>query len=78
MRAARFQRPPQRCTGAEKMRLAHVLIEGLWAQPIRERLIRAGGHGYLLRPITSTPGGGANENRSGARVRLRLELENVS
>jgi len=79
MRAARFERTPQRRTGAQQMGLAHVFIEGLWAQPVGERLIRAGrGHGYLARPITSTPGGGTNENRSGAKVRLRLELEKVS
>ena len=79
MRAARFQRAAQRRAGAQQMRLAHVLIEGLRAQPVRERPVGAvAGRHLPPRPITSTPGGGTNVNRSGASLILRLELEKVS
>ena len=64
MRPSGLKRTPQRRPSAEKMLLAYEFIEGARAQPIGERAIRtlAGFLHGASRPITSTPGGGVNEN----------------
>ncbi len=79
MRATGFERAAQRCPGSQQMRLSHVFIEGLWAQPVSERAVGAVACSHLPpRPITSTPGGGTNENRSGGKARFRFEFEKVN
>ena len=75
---AGLERAAQGCPHAEQMGLSNILIEGLRAQPISQRPIRAARRHLGLRPITSTPGGGTNVNRSGASLALRLELVKVS
>ena len=76
---AGFQRAPQRRAYPQQMRLADVLIERLRPQPVRQRPIGAVARRHLpARPITSTPGGGTNVNRSGANLALRLELLKVN
>jgi hypothetical protein len=40
MRPTRLQCAAQRRAGAQQMRLSHVLIERLWAQPVGQRAIR--------------------------------------
>ena len=79
MRATCLQRAAQRCAGTQQMGLAHVFIEGLGSQSISQRAIgTVAARHWPPRPMTSTPGGGTNENRSGAIGGLRLELEKVS
>ena len=78
MRMAGLQRAAQGCARAEQMRLSDIFIEGLRAQPICERPIGAAYRHLPPRPITSTPGGGTNVNRSGGNFALRFELVNVS
>ena len=62
-----FERTAQRRAGAEQMRLPDELIERLWTQPVRQRPVSAVAHRVHCgsRPITSTPGGGEKENKSG-------------
>ena len=72
MRPARLERAPQRRAGTEQVRLPDILLERLRAQPVRQRPVGAAGPGHLAsRPITSTPAGGVNVNRSGANFALR-------
>lgn len=78
MRMAGLERAAQGRADAKQMCLPDILIEGLRAQPISQRPIRAASRHLPARPITSTPGGGTNENKSGANEALRCELENVS
>ena len=76
---ARLQRPAQWRARAKQMRLTNILIEGLGTQAVGQGPISAVALRHLaLRPITSTPGGGTNENRSGANFALRLELVKVN
>jgi len=65
-------------THTEQMRLPDVLIEGLRSQPISQRPIRAARGHFCGRPITSTPAGGTNVNKSAANLALRLELLKVN
>jgi len=78
MRTAGLQGAAQRRACAKQMRLSHVFVERLRAQPISQWAVRTVARHLPPRPITSTPGGGTNENRSGAKLSLRFELENVS
>ena len=75
---AGLQRAAQGCADPEQMRLPDILIKGLRAQPISQRPIRAASRHLPARPITSTPGGGTNVNKSGANLALRLELVKLS
>jgi len=75
---AGLERAAQGCADPEQMRLPDILIEGLRAQPISQRPIRAASRHLPARPITSTPGGGTNVNKSGANLALRLELVKLS
>ncbi len=78
MRMAGLQRAAQGCARAEQMGLSDILIEGLRAQPISQRPVRAACRHLPPRPITSTPGGGTNVNKSGGNLALRFELVKVS
>jgi hypothetical protein len=75
MGAPGLQRPAQRRAGAQQVRLSHKVIEGLRAKPIGQRPVGAVGPRHIQgpRPITSTPGGGVNENRSAGNFALREE-----
>jgi hypothetical protein len=75
---AGLERSAQGCALPEQVGLADILIEGLRAQPISQRPIRAACRHLPARPITSTPGGGTNVNKSAANLALRLELLKVS
>ena len=80
MRTAGFERPAQRRPGTEQMRLPDELIERLGAQPIRQRPVSAVADRVhcVSRPITSTPGGGEKENKSGANLAFRVGCVKVS
>lgn len=80
MRTAGLERTAQRRAGAEQMRLPDELIERLWTQPVRQRPVSAVAHRVHCgsRPITSTPGGGEKENKSGANLALRVGCVKVS
>jgi len=75
---AGLERTAQRCAHPEQMGLPNILIEGLRTQPISQRPIRAACGHLPPRPITSTPGGGTNVNKSAANLALRLELVKLS
>lgn len=75
---AGLQRAAQGRTYTEQMALPDILIEGLRAQPISQRPIRAARGHLPARPITSTPGGGTKVNKSGKSLALRLGLVKVS
>ena len=79
MRPTRLQRPPQWRPRAEQMGLPHILIERPGPQAIGQRLIgTVTGRHCEPRPMTSTPGGGVNENRSAANFALREACVKVS
>ena len=75
---AGLQRAAQGRAHPEQMGLPDILVEGLRAQPISQRPIRAVCRHLPPRPITSTPGGGTNLNKSGVNFALRLELLKVN
>lgn len=78
MRATGLERAPQRRTGTEQMLLADKFIERSRPQPIGQRPIRAiaGFFHGASRPITSTPAGTVNVNRSAGSTTLRRAAEN--
>ena len=78
MRVTRFQRTTQRRAAAKQMRLPHVFVQRLRAQSIGKRSIAAAAGHLPGRPITSTPGGGVNMNRSAINFMLRFELLKLS
>ncbi len=79
MRMAGLERAAQRRTRPQQMRLSDELLEGLRAQPISQRPIRAVAvRHWPPRPITSTPGGGTKVNRSAANLALRFGLVKVN
>ena len=80
VRSCGFQRLAQGRAGTQQMRLADEFIERLRTQPVGERPVAAVARpGHLpSRPITSTPAGGVNENRSGASLVLRLAAEKIT
>ena len=74
-----LERSAQRRPGTQQMRLSDEIFQGLRAQPISQRSISAvAGRHWPPRPITSTPGGGTNVNRSAAKFALRLGLVKVN
>jgi hypothetical protein len=79
MRMTGLKRAAQRCAYSQQMRLTDVFIKRPWTQSIGQWSIIALAYRHLpLRPITSTPGGGTNEKRSGANLALRCEWVKVS
>jgi hypothetical protein len=78
MRVTRLQRATQRSSAAKQVPLPHVLVQGSRTQSIGKRSIAAAAGHLPGRPITSTPGGGVNMNKSGINLILRWELLKVS
>ncbi len=78
MRMTRLESATQRRSRREQMSLSGVFVQRGRTQAIGKRTIGAAGGHWTGRPMTSTPGGGVNMNRSGISWMLRLALVKVS
>jgi hypothetical protein len=79
MRMAGLESPAQRRSRTQQVRLSDEVLEGLRPQSICQRSISAvADRHWPPRPITSTPGGGTNVNKSAANFALRFGLVKVN
>jgi hypothetical protein len=78
MRMSGLERAAQRRAYPEQMGLPDILIQGLRAQPISQGPVSAACRHLPPRPMTSTPGGGTNVNKSAANLALRLGFVKVN
>ncbi len=75
-----LERAAQRSAGTQQMRLSDVFLERSGSQAIGQRSVgTVADRAHLLsRPITSTPGGGENVNRSGMSLGFLTGCVNAS